>query len=115
MRGTLSLSRRYARPLDALPAAGRGARPRELGYIRAVKPRGQAVGTVASIWRYPVESMQGEEIEGAVISERGVLGASLRVCGAERDTAAPAHEGRRVTAVRRSRRRRTRRSRACRR
>ncbi len=32
------------------------------------------VGSVVSIWRYPVKSMQGEEVDGAAIGERGVLG-----------------------------------------
>lgn len=36
--------------------------------------RAQPIGTVASMWRYPVKSMQGEELEGAAITERGVLG-----------------------------------------
>src|SRR3712207_1409873 len=34
----------------------------------------RAVGSVASVWRYPVKSMQGEELNGAAITERGVLG-----------------------------------------
>jgi len=33
-----------------------------------------AVGSVASLWRYPVKSMIGEEIQGAEISERGIVG-----------------------------------------
>ena len=32
------------------------------------------VGTVAALWRYPVKSMQGEEVTTAAISERGVFG-----------------------------------------
>src|SRR5919199_3053577 len=32
------------------------------------------VGTVASLWCYPVKSMQGEEVTTAAISERGILG-----------------------------------------
>ncbi len=34
----------------------------------------QAVGTVVSLWRYPAKSMQGEELNAAEITERGVLG-----------------------------------------
>src|SRR5438105_12505871 len=30
--------------------------------------------TVVSFWRYPVKSMMGEELNAAVITERGVLG-----------------------------------------
>ncbi|XXT14314.1 MOSC N-terminal beta barrel domain-containing protein [Sorangium sp. So ce429] len=36
--------------------------------------REQPAGTIESIWRYPVKSMQGEELDGATITERGVLG-----------------------------------------
>lgn len=32
------------------------------------------VGSVVSVWRYPVKSMQGEELNGAALTERGVLG-----------------------------------------
>ena len=31
-------------------------------------------GTVVGLWRYPVKSMMGEELNGAVLTERGVLG-----------------------------------------
>ena len=31
-------------------------------------------GTVVGHWRYPVKSMMGEELNGAVLTERGVLG-----------------------------------------
>jgi uncharacterized protein YcbX len=34
----------------------------------------RAVGSVVTVWRYPVKSMQGEELNGAAITERGVLG-----------------------------------------
>jgi len=34
----------------------------------------QAIGTVVTLWRYPVKSMQGEELTAAEITERGVLG-----------------------------------------
>ena len=33
-----------------------------------------AVGTVVSLWRYPVKSMMGEEMNAAEVSERGLLG-----------------------------------------
>ena len=33
-----------------------------------------ALGTVVSLWRYPVKSMMGEELNGAELSERGLLG-----------------------------------------
>ena len=32
------------------------------------------VGSVQSLWRYPVKSMQGEELEAAEITERGFSG-----------------------------------------
>lgn len=32
------------------------------------------LGTVVSLWRYPVKSMQGEELNTAMITERGILG-----------------------------------------
>jgi uncharacterized protein len=31
-------------------------------------------GSVASLWRYPVKSMQGEELTAADVTERGLLG-----------------------------------------
>ena len=34
----------------------------------------RAAGTVVAVWRYPVKSMQGEEVNGAMLTERGVLG-----------------------------------------
>jgi MOSC domain-containing protein len=33
-----------------------------------------AVGPVAGLWRYPVKSMQGEELDAVPVSERGLLG-----------------------------------------
>lgn len=33
-----------------------------------------AVGSVVALWRYPVKSMMGEELNSTVITERGVLG-----------------------------------------
>jgi MOSC domain-containing protein len=33
-----------------------------------------AEGTVASVWRYPVKSMMGEELNSSAITDRGVLG-----------------------------------------
>src|SRR5947207_4477808 len=38
-------------------------------------PSGQArVGTVAALWRYPVKSMMGEELNSCDITDRGLLG-----------------------------------------
>ncbi|WP_437805190.1 MOSC domain-containing protein [Sorangium sp. So ce1078] len=37
-------------------------------------PSEEPAGTVVSMWRYPVKSMQGEEIDQAEITGRGVLG-----------------------------------------
>lgn len=35
---------------------------------------GASVGSVVSLWRYPVKSMMGEELNAADITERGLLG-----------------------------------------
>src|SRR5262249_57281137 len=32
------------------------------------------VGSLVSLWRYPVKSMQGEELNAADVTERGLLG-----------------------------------------
>src|SRR6266496_3564178 len=32
------------------------------------------VGTVAALWRYPVKSMMGEELNSSAITDRGLLG-----------------------------------------
>ena len=34
----------------------------------------QPIGSVVSLWRYPVKSMVGEELNAAVVDERGLLG-----------------------------------------
>ena len=34
----------------------------------------ERIGTVAGMWRYPVKSMQGEELESAAAGERGIAG-----------------------------------------
>src|SRR2546425_2200109 len=34
----------------------------------------EAAGTIVSLWHYPVKSMQGEELNAADLSERGVAG-----------------------------------------
>jgi uncharacterized protein YcbX len=34
----------------------------------------EAVGTVRALWRFPVKSMLGEELESAEVGEGGVLG-----------------------------------------
>src|SRR4051794_28817453 len=33
-----------------------------------------AVGSVVSLWRYPVKSMQGEELNASEVTPRGLLG-----------------------------------------
>ncbi len=35
---------------------------------------GTVIGSVVALWRYPVKSMAGEELDEAAITERGVLG-----------------------------------------
>ncbi|MGK3993283.1 MOSC domain-containing protein [Sorangium sp. So ce1024] len=37
-------------------------------------PIHEPAGTVLSLWRYPVKSMQGEELDEAAITDRGLLG-----------------------------------------
>ena len=37
-------------------------------------PTGDVLGSVVSLWRYPVKSMMGEELNAADITERGILG-----------------------------------------
>src|SRR6059036_1742285 len=32
------------------------------------------IGSVVSLWRYPVKSMMGEELNATVVTERGLLG-----------------------------------------
>ena len=32
------------------------------------------IGSVVSLWRYPVKSMMGEELNAAAVDERGLLG-----------------------------------------
>lgn len=34
----------------------------------------ESIGSLVALWRYPVKSMQGEEIHGAAITERGIAG-----------------------------------------
>lgn len=34
----------------------------------------ESLGIVTSVWRYPVKSMQGEELREAILTERGILG-----------------------------------------
>jgi uncharacterized protein len=35
---------------------------------------GNSVGSVVSLWRYPVKSMQGEELNGSAVGEQGLVG-----------------------------------------
>jgi uncharacterized protein YcbX len=35
---------------------------------------GRQIGTVASLWRYPVKSMRGESLDEAWVTERGIVG-----------------------------------------
>ena len=35
---------------------------------------GENVGTIAALWRYPVKSMAGEELDAADVSEAGIVG-----------------------------------------
>src|SRR4030081_1573725 len=44
------------------------------GPCTAAEEAHMAEGTVASVWRYPVKSMMGEELNSSAINDRGVLG-----------------------------------------
>lgn len=37
-------------------------------------PSSHASATIVSLWRYPVKSMQGEELNASIVGERGLLG-----------------------------------------
>jgi uncharacterized protein YcbX len=37
-------------------------------------PASSAAGAIVSLWRYPVKSMQGEELNASIVTERGLLG-----------------------------------------
>src|SRR4051794_26061062 len=52
------------------------ARPPPSGPSRrtAVAADNPVVGQIASLWRYPVKSMQGEELNASAVTERGLLG-----------------------------------------
>jgi uncharacterized protein YcbX len=41
---------------------------------RMASPGSRAAGSIVSLWRFPVKSMQGEELNASVIGERGLLG-----------------------------------------
>ena len=41
------------------------------GNLHAAPP---ALGTVVALWRYPVKSMLGEELNAAEVTQRGLLG-----------------------------------------
>jgi len=42
-----------------------------MGMSQAAQP---PIGSVVSLWRYPVKSMMGEELNAAAVDERGLLG-----------------------------------------
>jgi uncharacterized protein YcbX len=41
-------------------------------------PKGAPVGSVVSLWRYPIKSMLGEELNASYVTERGLLGDRTR-------------------------------------
>src|SRR5438045_1674618 len=58
--------------------------------------RKNVVGRVVGIWRYPVKSMQGEELNATALTERGVLGdRALALIDAETGKVASAKNPRR--------------------
>jgi len=42
--------------------------------VQAVHAEDSILGRVVALWRYPVKSMQGEAVNQALLSERGILG-----------------------------------------
>ncbi len=43
-----------------------------------IAPKGAPVGSVVSLWRYPIKSMMGEELNASYVTERGLLGDRTR-------------------------------------
>ncbi len=37
------------------------------------------IGSVGSLWRYPIKSMMGEELNAITVTERGLLGDPVRL------------------------------------
>jgi uncharacterized protein len=42
--------------------------------VNQQQPSSAATGTVVSLWRYPVKSMMGEELNSSYVTERGLVG-----------------------------------------
>ena len=47
--------------------------PPIVSYVRKLAVSMSFVGRVAEIWRYPVKSMMGEELNAAEVTEAGLL------------------------------------------
>jgi hypothetical protein len=43
-------------------------------HIRFMDPSINEIGSLVSLYRYPVKSMMGEEINSSVVTEKGLLG-----------------------------------------
>jgi uncharacterized protein YcbX len=43
-------------------------------FVNKAQETATAIGTVVSIWRYPVKSMLGEELNSSYVTERGLVG-----------------------------------------
>ena len=39
-----------------------------------MRSRQMVLGSIVSLWRYPVKSMMGEELNGAEVTKRGLMG-----------------------------------------
>src|SRR5438093_1011863 len=52
----------------------------------------QVIGSVVSLWRYPIKSMQGEELNATSLTERGLAGdrAFARIAAADGNDRPPA-------------------------
>jgi uncharacterized protein len=46
----------------------------EKGDLMSAEESHESVGSVLSVWRYPVKSMLGEEVRSSFVTERGLLG-----------------------------------------
>ncbi len=38
------------------------------------------LGSVVALWRYPIKSMMGEEVNASVLGQRGILGDARHSC-----------------------------------
>src|SRR5215216_6308451 len=64
-------------PADAARVEGAAARAKPRANLEEVLMASSTptvVGSVVSLWRYPVKSMMGEELNASELTQRGLLG-----------------------------------------